>query len=292
MFRQLPSLVMNHPRWPELRALRPGVIPLGPLAPGEIFTAALHTLRKHAGVLLGLSLVLVTAGQLASAAVASQMPAELLILPANPSPETLNESLLGLMPYTAAMAAIVGVTLLLAGGVAAVVVGKAVLGTRLTFAEAARELARRAVPLLGLSLVIGVVSTLGMLLFVAPGVWVWVLMALAVPALMLEQATIGQALTRSRSLVRGNWWRTFGMLGLVVLGAYGLQAAVDWLITQVAGPPQALLSPHLIGQILATAVAAAFLGVVTALIYLDRRFATDDLALELARAAGLNPPEG
>lgn len=280
---------MNEPRWPELRSLRPGVIPLGPLSAGEIFTAALAVLRKHAGVLLGLSFVVVAAGQVAATAVLMQMPRHLLVMPAGTKPEEVNSRLLELMPYSAALAALVSVTLLVATGIAAVAVGKAVLGKPLGFGEAVRELARHALPLLGLSVVVSLLATIGMLFFVVPGVWVFVLFALAVPALMLEKATMSHAANRSRDLVRNHWWRTFGMVVGVVLAAYGLQVAVDWLVVQLAGPATTLFSPHLIAQILATTFAAAYFGAVLSLVYVDRRFATDDLALELARAAGLKP---
>lgn len=280
---------MNEPRWPELRSLRPGVIPLGPLSAGEIFTAALAVLRKHAGVLFGLSFVVVAAGQIAATAVLLRMPTHLLVMPAGAKPELLNSRLRELMPYTAALAALVSLTLLVVTGIAAVAVGKAVLGKPLGFGEALRELAPRALPLFGLSIVISVLATIGMLFFVVPGVWVFVLFSLAVPALMLEQATMSKAANRSRDLVRNHWWRTFAMVLGVVLAAYGIQVAVDWLVTQLAGPATTLLSPNLIGQIVATTGAAAYFGAVLSLVYVDRRFATDDLALELARAAGLKP---
>lgn len=280
---------MNEPRWPELRSLRPGVIPLGPLSAGEIFTAALAVLRKHAGVLLGLSLVVVAPLVIAAAAVYVRIPPHLLVLSAGTKPELLNTRLQQLMPYTAALTALLTLAILLVAGIAAVAVGKAVLGKPLGFGEALRELAARALPLLGLSIVVTVLTTIGLLFFAVPGIWVFVLLSLAIPALMLEQATISQAANRSRDLIRDNWWRTFVMLIAWLLATYGVLVAVSWLIAQLTGPPTALISLYLIGQILAMAAAAAYFGAIVSLIYVNRRFATDDLALELARTAGLKP---
>lgn len=278
----------NEPRWPELRALQPGVIPLGPLTAGEIFTAAWTTLRRYAGLLLGVSFVVVAAGQLAASAIALPMLRELPPLPAKPTAQQLNEQLMAMAPITGVLAVVSGFALLLITGFAAAVVGKAVLGRPITFRDAMAELKPRALTLLVLSMGISALATLGLLLIV-PGIWIFVLLSLALPAAVLEHADIGSAANRSRALVRHNWWRTCGMQAAVVLASYGLLAVTDWIMQSIFGPPDALLSPHLLVSILVTTATVAYAGIVITLIYVDRRFATDDLALELARAAGLKP---
>lgn len=280
--------VTNNERWPELASLQPGVIPLRPLAAGEIFAAAWTTLRRHVGVLFGATFVLVALGQILATWIALPMLRELPRLPAKPNPTQLNEQLMAMAPITAILAVISGFALLLATAVASAVVGKAVLGKPITFGEALRELAPQAIVLLTLSMGISALATLG-LVVIAPGIWVFVLLSLAIPAAVLERANIGAAANRSRALVKNNWWRVFGMQTAVVLASYGALMATSWLTTAIFGPPESVLSPGLLIQILVSTATVAYAGLVIALIYVTRRFETDDLALELARAAGLKP---
>ena len=42
--------------------------------------------------------------------------------------------------------------------------------------------------------------------------WLWVLFALVTPALVLERCGVGAAFGRSKALINGAWWRTFGVL--------------------------------------------------------------------------------
>ena len=50
------------------------------------------------------------------------------------------------------------------------------------------------------------------LLLVIPGIWLFVMYAVAVPALLLERVGPVQSLKRSYRLVKGRWWATFGTL--------------------------------------------------------------------------------
>lgn len=281
---------MNGPRWPELRRLQPGVIPLGPLAPGEILAAALTTLRGHAALLFGTSFIVVAITRITLEAVVGPMREDLPKVPANATSAQLNEYVFALAPISALTTAFAGLALLLITGLVTVVVGQAVLGRRITFAAAARQLRPLAGPLVIVSALLAVGVSLGLLVFVAPGVWIAVTFALAVPALVLERSTAGVAANRSRALVRENWWRIFAMLGAGVLVAIGLELLMGVVAGAIAGPEAVgLFTVLLAGQIVADAIAVPFIATISVLLYIDRRFATDDLALELARAAGLDP---
>lgn len=284
---------MNEARRPELASLQPGVVPLRPMAVGEILRAALATLRGHAGLLLGASFVVVALTRLLSHAIVLPMVRELPAVAPPPDSPAFNGYLVKLMPISGIDTAISALALLLVTGLATVVVGKAVLGKPITLGSAAAELRPRLLPLVVLTVLVSVLVAVGMLVFVVPGVWLFVLLALAAPALILERTTVADALARSRALVRGNWWRIFGVLLIVMLIAIGVQlmvSSVFELLAPNAGTDD-LLSVPLLAQIVAGTLTAPFAAVVTALVYVDRRFATDDLAMELAVASGQVPPE-
>lgn len=277
---------MNHPRWPELRALQPGVIPLGPMSPGEIFRAALDTLRRHALLLFGTSLIVLTLTRVLVNWVTVPMLRDLPRLPARPTQAQFNDYLLELMPISGIDTAVSTLALVFITGIATVVVGKAVLGQPITLRQAATELRTLVLPLLGLTFLVALIVSIGLLALIVPGVWLAILFVLAAPALVLERCSIRQALTRSRDLVRHHWWRIFGMMLLVFLVIFGVNALAV-MATGDAVDTEELFDVALIVEIVAGALTAPFAAVVTALIYVDRRFHTDDLALELARAAGL-----
>lgn len=273
---------MDDARWPDLRDEQPGIIPLGPLAWGDIFRAALATMRANAALLFGISLVVVTIGEFAVRAITGPMLGDMPALTASATPEQLNAYLVATIPITG-IAGMFGLTAqLLITAVVAVVVSRAVIGRSLTLAQAVDLLRPRALPLLGLTLLISVLVTLGLIAFTIPGIWLFVLFTPAVPALMLEHSALRTSMRRSRELIQGAWWRTFGLLLVVVGIGLTAQLIVGTLVGLLAGDGAAV-----IGAIITSALVTPFAGAVMTFIYIDRRFRTDDLALELARAAGI-----
>jgi hypothetical protein len=128
-------------------------------------------------------------------------------------------------------------------GILTVVVSRAVLGQRISGAEAWAQARPRLPALFGVTalvflIVIGVLTVsvvpgvllgvagagggatlavvvIGLLGGVAAAVYVYVLFALAPVAVVLERAPVMRSLSRSRTLVQGKWWRVFGILLLV-----------------------------------------------------------------------------
>ncbi|MGH3518134.1 MAG: hypothetical protein ACRDQ7_12105 [Haloechinothrix sp.] len=287
---------MNDARWPNLKTFRPGVIPLGPLQLGEIVSGALATLRAHATLLFGAALAVVAVTQLATLAITYPMLRELPAIDEDATPEeSLAAAAEGLSAAMVAMPLSV-LAQLFVTGIATVVVGRAVIGESASFAEAWSELRPRLVPLLGLTLLVAVLVAVGTMLFIVPGIWLMVLLSLAAPALILERTTIGTALIRSKDLVRNAWWHIFGILLVTLLFNFGVSVIVSAPFELIGGSGTdstrgEYLVMSTIGSIAAGAVTAPIAAVVIALVYIDRRMRTEELAVELARAAGVAPPE-
>jgi uncharacterized protein UPF0259 len=122
-------------------------------------------------------------------------------------------------------------------------------------------------PLTQVLLLTWLLTGLGIVLLVVPGVIVGVLLSVSVPALVVEGGRGLDALARSWDLVKGRWRHTFGtivctwlLLGLVVnLVVNGVERLGDgWLAQTVA-------------QALAITLATPFAALVGVLLHLDLR---------------------
>jgi hypothetical protein len=202
-------------------------------------------------------------------------------------------------------------------GLLLVALSRAVLGQRIGVREAWQTVARRVPGLIGLGLLIGLVLgaiaavmaltslvaaatgsgraiLLSLLLFMvamAAVAYLAVLWVLAPAAYVLEPIGVAAALGRSRQLVRGSWWRTFGILlltWLVIAVPAGVVMALFGAIS--VGPPDtATMIRTAIASVVVATFLVPFLTGVIGLLYVDQRIRKERLDLELARSAGQPP---
>ncbi|MBA0124897.1 hypothetical protein H0B56_05015 [Haloechinothrix sp. YIM 98757] len=287
--------------WPDLGNFQPGVIPLRPLGLGDILGGALATLRSHAAMLFGAAFVAIGLSQLL--ALALVWPRIQEVAATAGADELSDEQMVGLMLDRLAVDGVSMGFLMLAQlfvtGLATIVVGKAVLGRTIGFAEAWEDLRPRLIPLLGVTVLVGVIVFAGVMLFLIPGIWAAVVLALAAPALVLERTSVPHAMRRSWDLVLNSWWRIFGILALAFAIGTAIYIVVILPFEIMTGggvePGSTVTNEQIIlgtvGEVVATTVLYPFVVTVTALVYIDRRIRTEGLALELARAAGMAPPD-
>lgn len=240
---------------------------------------------------------------------------------------------IGLAGVGLAITAITYVLNVLATGLLTTAMGRAVLGRPVSTSDVWQRAASRFWPLLGvsvlLSLIVAAAVSAALLVAVLVGyvlaqaagdvagvlvgllvaavalgavAWLYVLLLLSPVALVLEGVGPVASLRRSVQLVRGAWWRTFGIHLLAVI----IAAVVSQVITVPFGIVSGLLSvssagsggtvdPFSFGQSLVTALSTLitttlvvpFSAGVLALLYVDRRIRREALDIELARAAGV-----
>jgi hypothetical protein len=154
---------------------------------------------------------------------------------------------------------------------------------------------------------------LGVLLTYPVSIWLWVRLCFGPAVAVFEnQGPVG-SLRRSARLVRGVWWRTFGITLLAYLiamfASYMIQIPFTFIGmfaslpgAAAAGPdtePAAMLAPVgvyllfiLIGSMIGQIVASILPQLVSSLLYVDQRIRRESLDLSLAQAAGmpLAPP--
>ncbi|WUC99520.1 hypothetical protein OHS17_07625 [Streptomyces sp. NBC_00523] len=163
----------------------------------------------------------------------------------------------------------------------------------------------------GAAVTLIVVGAVCFLAFVPLVLWLWVRLALAPAAAVFENQGPMASLRRSALLVRGDWWRIFGMMLLAGI----ISSAVSYIIqlpfnflgmfTGAMGStavdenthPAAIITAlggylvlAVLGQLVGQLVVAVFPPLITGLLYVDRRIRTENLAPVLAEAASVPPP--
>jgi hypothetical protein len=130
--------------------------------------------------------------------------------------------------------------------------------------------ARRLTPVAAAVLLAGVGATLGLVLLVVPGVYLWARWFLAAQAVVAEDLGPIEALGRSADLVRGQWWRIFGIALLISIVAGVLSALVQWPLL-IAGYVSGIGPLVLLGQTIGDAVTLSFAALAGTLLFFDSK---------------------
>lgn len=315
-------------------AAKPGVIPLRPLGVGEILDGAVSTMRTYWRTVLGISLTVAIVTEilvillqgfvlndLASTEALNDPSATLSELARATRDALLSSSVIFLISVIGAIIATALLT---------TVTSRAVLGKSVTTSEAWRDARPQVLRLFGLLLLL-LLMTFGLVFVGAlPGIlvaasgsgdggaalavlgilgagivamWLWFRFSLASPALMLEKQGIVKALSRSAKLVRGSWWRVFGIQLLATIIANIVAAIVVIPFTFLAGALSGdgatsflegttdlgwtFLIVSGVGSVIGSMITFPITAGVTVLLYIDQRIRREALDLELARAAGV-----
>lgn len=312
-------------------AAKPGVIPLRPLGVGEILDGAVSTLRAHWRTVLGVTIVVAVISQIGDILVQRYLLPEPVDIDPNASPtEALNQAVDAMQSSLIALAPSLLITIigtLFTTAVLTVVISRSVLGRSVTLSDAWAEARPRLPQLLGLTLLLPVMGALVVTVGILPGlligsgagialtmlgglaalvlvIWLMVSFSLASPALMLERQGIVASLRRSAKLVKGTWWRIFGILLLTMLLTFvvSMIIAVPFSLVAMAVDGEGVSGlfsdsgpdfgwPFLIitgiGTVISTSITLPISAGVSALLYVDQRIRREALDLELARAAGV-----
>ena len=88
----------------------------------------------------------------------------------------------------------------------------------------------RLLPVLAVALLVGLVTGLGFVLLVIPGLWFACRLWVSIPVAVVERAGIMGALNRSDELTKGSRWRILGVLLLIVLVQIGFGIVIGIVI--------------------------------------------------------------
>ncbi|MEV0528160.1 glycerophosphoryl diester phosphodiesterase membrane domain-containing protein [Streptomyces sp. NPDC050439] len=321
-------------------AAKPGVIPLRPLGVGEILDGAVSTMRTYWRTVLGISLAVAVFTEIVVILLQG------LVLNDSASTDALDDPSATVGELTRALGDTLlssGVVLLItllgtivATALLTMVTSRAVLGKSVTTAEAWQDAKPQLPRLIGLTLLLPLIgmavvaagslpgvliaaagsSDAGISLAVLGGfaalivaIWLLVRFSLASPALMLEKQGVKKSMTRSAKLVRGSWWRVFGIQLLAAIIANVVASIIVIPFTLIAGALSGdgvtgfldsgtgdlgwtFLIVSGVGSVIGSMLTFPITAGVTVLLYVDQRIRREALDLELARAAGLQGDNG
>lgn len=302
-----------------LSAHKPGIIALRPLSLGDIYDGAVRVIRGNPTATVGLSLVVNLATLLPSAVVSVVLVHLLGQSTSAPARGALRTLLpVVVVPLFAQLAVV------LLSGLLAYVVSEAVLGRKAAPAETWRAVRRRMVPLLGATVLVGLLAAVLPTAFLALAVWglarheaalvvVGLLLAAAFALVVLVPAGVVTALTgpaivlehhgpiagvrRAIRLVRGGFWRLLGILlltGLITGVAsyllrlpFSILGAVGASIAGARSPSDSVTVTVLastLGYLVSGSVVTPFASAVACLLYVDRRMRLEALDVLLIRS--------
>lgn len=305
---------------------RRGIIALKPLGFGDFFDGSFRAIRHNPRVMIGLSaLVLVVTNILVALPLVGMVTAGGLFDPVATAEPTdaqlvaIGGSALALLPagflQSIALVVLVGILILS--------VTQSVVDRRLSAGELWRRAKGRVWPLVAYSLLasiggglllalaltpgivllfleefVGGFVALGVLLVAVAvlGVWLYVVLTFVPVVIVVERLGVRAAVRRSYALVRGSFWRTFGILLLtaILTSVVSQMLATPFAIAGGLGIALLESNPTLAGTVYAASVslgstvgmvlAVPFLAAVVALLYIDRRIRLEGLDVALARS--------
>jgi hypothetical protein len=130
-------------------------------------------------------------------------------------------------------------------------------------------------PILGVSILFGIVVGFGVVLLLVPGLMWGARYYVALPACVMEALGPAQSMNRSAELTKGYRWRIFGVYLVVALVTGAPEGAISVLFTSAAGSV-AGLTVTLVWHVLV----AAYSSITVAVMYHDLRVLKDGIDIE------------
>lgn len=318
------------PGW--MPAPQPGVIPLRPLSVGDLFEGTFRSIRANPTVMFGFSVAVMAIVSLISALVEGVGAGRWIGLLDDPQGSlaagdeltSLASSFASLLVTSLSSAVLTSLATMVLSGMLALTVSDAVLGTVTPLGGAWARVRPRLWPLIGVTLLTGLIQTLvvglivlvcaapllvsaasssepsgvgiallllGILLAVVASLAVQVFLAFSATVVVLEGAGPIRAIGRAVALARPAFWRIVGRLLLITLLTSVATGIIGGAVGMVSGLVTALTSAT-IGLVLGgffTGVVSGFVVPISAsfttLMYTDERIRQENLAPVLMRAA-------
>lgn len=152
------------------------------------------------------------------------------------------------------------------------------IGESTSFGSAIASGAKRAPAVFGASLLYMLAFLIGSILLVIPGIYLSVMLAFAFYAAASDNKGPIESIKYSYALVKGNWWRTAGLLTIMTIVAMVFYVAVGFVVGILAATedPATALEPNFLSDIVIIPVITA---AITAMMYCLAYAVYDDLKL-------------
>lgn len=181
---------------------------------GEKLNATIEYIRAHLGPLLKLMLIVVVPLGLFFSVFFSSVFGTFMGIAASPDMSDVEAMTtlgsLGLNYVIVIVLFIVTFAFMISG--IYTYIKKSDAGVRPEVMEVLKACVEKVPGLIGLILLVGIASGIGMMLFVIPGVFLAITLSIALPIYLFEEVGVSEAFGKSFKLIRDKWWSTFGLL--------------------------------------------------------------------------------
>jgi hypothetical protein len=273
---------------------------LRPLGIGEILDVSLKIVWRNASTLIRVVVFVVLPVQIVSALLGASLVSDTtndntFTFDTSSQPTISHSDVNALIGYLVAVLLLALISSTLSSGACFRAIATAYLGERSGWKESLAFALRRFPSILWITFLAGFLSILGAIACILPGIYLWVLFSVAIPAMMTEGVRGRKALGRSRRLVRNFWWRAFGVavlgylltsilsgaISAIILGISSFNASADSLSGIVSN-----VIAQTVSKVLTTPFVAAFVTV----LYFDLRVRKEAFDLQLlAQRIGVEP---
>ena len=261
---------------------------LRPLGVAEIVDVAIKVYLRHAPRLFGLVALVVVPVQLL------QLLLNLSATPVTASETPDTPTLVGFVVGGLLVGLLSFVATTLATAACFKAVADAYLGHRPDTSDSLRFARGRLGSLMLVTLLGALLTFLGFLLLVLPGIYLWIAFSVAAPVVLFEGVKGGAALGRSRRLVQGRWWPVFGtlLLGFILAAIVGgiITAVLTGVLALGAGSGDFVRA--LVGAIagaVAAIITTPFQAALIAILFFDLKVRKEGLDVALL-AEGIGSP--
>jgi hypothetical protein len=245
-----------------------------PMGIGEILSTAFQLYRRHWRTLLAIAAVVVVPLTLLQ-----YLFGDLVRTQGETTRNGVVETATWAVGIAGLLAALVGILmyLVLTGAITRAVAAE-VAGEDPSLEQSYRFGFHRLGSVLLVSVLVGLATIGGLILFIIPGIYIGVRLCVSIEALVVEGRRGTEAMGRSWGLVGGHWWHAFftllvaalltGVVNAVITAPFG---ATSWFVQGVAAA-------------VATVVTLPYGVLVGVLLYLDLRARKERLTMESLRA--------
>jgi uncharacterized membrane protein len=245
-----------------------------PMGIGEILSTAFQLYRRHWRTLLAIAAVVVVPFTLLQYLLGHTVRVT-GVATNNGVVVTTSSWRVGLAGLVAALAGVV-MFLVLTGAITRAVAAE-VAGEDPSLEQSYRFGFHRFWSVLLVSVLVGLATIAGLILFIIPGIYIGVRLAVSIEALVVEGRRGTQAMGRSWELVGGHWWHAFGTLLVAALLTGLVNALITLPFSGTSWFVQAVVAA------VATVVTLPYGVLVGVLLYLDLRARKERLTMEALR---------
>jgi hypothetical protein len=257
---------------------------LRPLGFGEILDVALKIVARHWRVLVACVAVVILPVQIASTALEYSIDPSRFDLNADATTTTAaDDSELGALIVVAVLQFF---SVMLAAAACFKAVGDGYLGGEIGVGRSLSFGLPRVPRLFGMYVIWSICLIIGLILLIAPGVWIGTVWSLAIPALLFERLGVFAAFSRSFELVKGRFWGVLGLLLVSVLIVFAVSIVLGLVIgglgavvtadSEVAG---AIV--NLVATVVSNMISLPVFAAVLTVLYFDQRVRKEGFDLQL-----------